>query len=55
MQSSLSQDDDGKLRLRVQLAAREGATGRPKNCWHEMGVRFQDTHVHREMLILIRD
>lgn len=42
----------GNLRLRVQLAAREGATGRPEELIDEMGVRFETTRVHRERLIL---
>jgi radical SAM-linked protein len=41
--------------LRIQLAAREGATGRPEEVLAEMDVRFQDTHVHRESLILSND
>ena len=45
----------GKSILRVQLAARDGATGRPEEFLAEMGVKFQDTHVHREILILNRN
>jgi radical SAM-linked protein len=51
----VSQDDAGRLVLRVQLAARDSATGRPEELLAEMGVRFQDTHVHREKLKLTRD
>ncbi len=51
----ISQDDTGKCVLRVQLAARDAATGRPEELLAEMGVNFQDTHVHRESLILSRD
>jgi radical SAM-linked protein len=38
--------------LRLQMAAREGATGRPEELLDAMGVRFENTHVHREQLIL---
>jgi radical SAM-linked protein len=51
----VSQDNIDKLKLRVELAAREGATGRPEELLAEMGVSFQDTHVHREALKLSRD
>ena len=37
--------------LRVQLSARDSATGRPEELLAEMDVRFQDTHIHRELLI----
>lgn len=48
----LSQNADGKDELRVQLAAREAATGRPEELLDELGVKFEATHVHRECLIL---
>jgi radical SAM-linked protein len=51
----VSQDDIGRLVLRTQLAARDGATGRPEELLAEMGVKYQDTHVHREILKLSRD
>jgi radical SAM-linked protein len=51
----VSQDNIDKLKLRVELAAREGATGRPEELLAEMGISFQDTHVHREALKLSRD
>ncbi len=38
--------------LRVQLAARQAATGRPEELLAEMGINFEDTQVHRERLIL---
>jgi hypothetical protein len=50
-----SEDNAGRFILRVQLAARDGATGRPEELLAEMGIRFQDTHVHREILKLSRD
>lgn len=43
--------DAGNDRLRVQLAAREAATGRPEELLEELGVKFEDTRVHREKLI----
>lgn len=49
------QDDIDKLKLHVELAAREGATGRPEELLAEMGVSFQDTRVHREALKLSCD
>jgi radical SAM-linked protein len=38
--------------LQVQLAARQGATGRPEELLDEFGIKFENTHVHREKLIL---
>ncbi len=38
--------------LRVKMATREGATGRPEELLDELGIPFANTHVHREMLIL---
>jgi radical SAM-linked protein len=51
----LSQNDDGKHRLRVQLAAREAATGRPEELLDELDIKFEATYVHREKLLLIGD
>ena len=48
----LPQNDGGNRGLRVQLAAREAATGRPEELLDEMGIKFEATHVHREKLIL---
>ncbi len=45
----------GKHKLRVQLSARDSATGRPEELLAEMDVRFQDTHIHRESLIFSLD
>lgn len=50
-----AQKDDRHPEMRVQLAAREGATGRPEELLAEMGIRFEDTQIHREKLILITD
>jgi radical SAM-linked protein len=48
-------NNGGKRQLRVQLSARDSATGRPEELLAEMNVSFQDTHVHREILKLSRD
>ena len=45
-------DSEAQVGLRVQMATRDGATGRPEELLDEMGIRFADTHVHREQLIL---
>jgi len=37
--------------LRLQLAAREAATGRPEELLDEIGIKFEATRVHREELI----
>ena len=47
----ISPDETGLNRLRVQLASREAATGRPEELLDEMGIKYEDTHVHREKLI----
>ena len=46
------QNASGKDELRVQLAAREAATGRPEELLDELGIKFEATHVHREQLII---
>lgn len=48
----LAQNEGEKCSIRVQLAAREAATGRPEELLDEMGIKFEATHVHREKLIL---
>lgn len=48
----LPQIDGGNCAIRVQLAAREAATGRPEELLDELGIKFEATHVHREKLIL---
>jgi hypothetical protein len=45
-------EDNLKPRLKVQLSARDSATGRPEELLAELDVQFQDTHVHREILKL---
>jgi radical SAM-linked protein len=49
--ASIPPNEIGKDRLRVQLAAREAASGRPEELLDEMGIKFEATHVHREKLI----
>jgi radical SAM-linked protein len=41
----------GNRRLRVQLSARESATGRPEELLDEMGIKSENTRVHREKLL----
>ncbi len=48
-------DELGKSRIRTQLAAREDATGRPDELLDELGIKFEDTRVHREKLVLRAD
>jgi len=48
----LPQNNGGNCGIRVQLAAREAATGRPEELLDELGIKFEATHVHREKLIL---
>jgi radical SAM-linked protein len=50
----LPPDESGNLRLRVQLAARESATGRPEELLDEIGIKFASTRVHREDLRLVK-
>lgn len=47
----LPNTEDELIQVRVQLAAREGATGRPEELLDEMGIKFENTRVHRERLI----
>jgi radical SAM-linked protein len=47
-----SQNAAGKAELRVQLAAREAATGRPEELLDELGIKFEATLIHREKLII---
>jgi radical SAM-linked protein len=51
----LTPENEQPPRLRVQLAARQAATGRPEELLAEMGISFENTHVHREKLILVTD
>jgi radical SAM-linked protein len=48
----LPKNEVGNCSIRVQLAAREAATGRPEELLDELGIKFEATHVHREKLIL---
>jgi len=43
--------EDGNRIIQVRLAAREAATGRPEELLDEMGIKFENTRVHREQLI----
>jgi radical SAM-linked protein len=47
----LPRNDDGYSKLKVQLTAREAATGRPEEVLAELGIHFEDTRVHRLQLI----
>ncbi len=40
------------LQLKVQLASRQAATGRPEELLAEMGINFEDTQIHRERILL---
>jgi radical SAM-linked protein len=46
-------DEAGLNRIQVQLASREAATGRPEELLEEMGIKYEDTRVHREKLIFL--
>jgi len=46
-----SRNAAGNVELRVQLAVREAATGRPEELLDELGIEFEATRVHREKLI----
>ncbi len=47
--------DGVNIAFRVQLAAREAATGRPEELLDQMGIKFEATRIHRENLILTGD
>jgi radical SAM-linked protein len=47
----ISPTEVGNRRLRIQLSARESATGRPEELLDEMGIKFENTIVHREKLL----
>jgi radical SAM-linked protein len=49
--SKLPQDINGKTRIQLQLSAREGATGRPEEFLAAMGIKYETTRVHREVLM----
>jgi hypothetical protein len=48
----LPDDVYGLPRLRVRLAARESATGRPEELLEALGIRHETARVHRTQLIL---
>jgi radical SAM-linked protein len=43
--------ESGYQKLHIQLSARESATGRPEEVLDQMNIKFENTRVHREMLI----
>lgn len=45
--------ESGYQKLHIQLSARESATGRPEEVVDQMNIKFENTRVHREMLIFI--
>ncbi len=47
-------EDAGAVRILMQLAAREGATGRPEEVLSELGIAARDTQVERTRLIFQR-
>ena len=47
----LESDQDNDLRLSIQLAAREGATGRPEEVLDVLGISYEDTRVERCRLL----
>ena len=48
---TLMNDESGNHWLQIQLSARESATGRPEEVLDEMGIKFEDTRVHRRKVI----
>ena len=49
---ALPEESGGLLRLRIKLAAREAATGRPEEVLAELGVGVEAARVHRVQLYL---
>ena len=45
-----SPDETGRSRIRLELSAREAATGRPEEVLDEIGIKFENTRIHREKL-----
>jgi radical SAM-linked protein len=43
--------EGGNRKLRIQVSARESATGRPEELLDEMGIEFETTRIHREKII----
>jgi radical SAM-linked protein len=50
----IPEDEEGNQRLSVQLSARESATGRPEELLAEIGIKFENTRIHREKLLFQR-
>lgn len=50
--SAVPECDQGMQMLRIRLSVRESATGRPEEVLDEMGIKFEDTRVHRSELFL---
>ena len=48
----LPDDDQGRTRIQMQLACREGATGRPEEVLDQMGILPENTRVHRTRLLI---
>ena len=42
--------EGGNRKLRIQVSARESATGRPEELLDEMGIEFETTRIHREKI-----
>jgi radical SAM-linked protein len=47
----IPKDEGGLCRVRIQLSARESATGRPEELLDEIGIKFETTRIHREKII----
>jgi radical SAM-linked protein len=47
----LPNSEGGNQKLCIRLSARESATGRPEEVLDEIGIKFEATRVHREMII----
>jgi len=50
--SLLPEGERGAQKLHLRLSVRESATGRPEEVLDELGIKYENTHVHREALIL---
>ena len=50
---SLPAEESGNQRLQLKLAARQAATGRPEELLDEIGIKFENTLIHREKLIFL--
>jgi radical SAM-linked protein len=49
--SQLPETEDGLQRMSLQLSTRDAATGRPEELLDELGIRFENTRIHRHSLI----